>query len=543
MITNADEYISRLKPGTPINVDLLEFYLEGHPDPPFVISLCRGLREGFRIGYSGQRTSTFYPNLRSANLHPDILEHNLLTEVQNGHTAGPFPSPPFSNFRISPLGLVPKKHSEKWRTIFHLSYPKNSNSSINANIPIEEYTLQYVTIDNAIHLLLSLGKGAFMSKTDVQSAFRIIPVHPLDWELLGMQWKGLYFFDTVLPFGLRSAPFLFNMLSDALEWIIRSKLNIPGVLHILDDFFIALAPPRSHCATALCQLLTLFTDLDIPLAPGKTFRPSTELEFMGILLDSTNMEARLPEDKLTRLRSLVSSWQSKTSCRLRDLQSLIGSLHFACKVVAPGRPFLRRIIALTCGLSNPYSFIRLGQEFHKDLDMWALFLASWNGVNLFLPPFSPCTDFIPLVTDAAGSIGYGAYYHPHWFQGKWLPQHCISSTPDMSIAWQELFPIYLACALWGPLWCNRHVRFSCDNQAVVSIINTKSSKIARIMDLLRAITLSTLKYNFTLTAVHVAGVQNGIADSLSRFQMERFRELAPGASPTGYPIPEYLIHI
>ena len=144
----------------------------------FVNFLCSGLRDGFHIGYSGPRTHSFYPNLRSANLHPDILEQNLLTEVLNGHTAGPFLSPPFINCRILPLCLVPTKHSDKWRTIFHLSYPKNSSTSINANIPIEDYTLQYVTIDNAIHLLLSLGKGAFMSKTDIQSAFRIIPITP-----------------------------------------------------------------------------------------------------------------------------------------------------------------------------------------------------------------------------------------------------------------------------------------------------------------------------------------------------------------------------
>ena len=540
LITNADDLLPSLKPQTPINVDLLESYLEGHPDKHFVATLCSGLREGFRIGYHGPRNQTSYPNLRSANLHPDILEQNLLTEVLNGHTVGPFSTPPFPNFRISPLGLVPKKHSDKWRTIFHLSYPKKSPSSINANIPIEQFTLRYISIDNAIHLLLSLGKGAFMFKTDVQSAFRIIPVHPLDWELLGMQWKGLYFFDTVLPFGLRSASFLFNTLSDALEWIICHKLHIPGVLHILDDFFIACAPPRPQCSTALCQLLTLFTELDIPIAPGKTFPPSTHLEFMGILLDSMKMEARLPDNKLIRLRELVSSWQHKTCCRLRELQSLIGSLHFACKVVAPGRPFLRRMISLTRSLSNPSSFIRLGREFHKDLDMWALFLSSWHGVHLFLPPYSPSTDFIPLFTDAAGSIGYGAYLHPLWFNGKWLPQHQLAPNQDISIAWQELFPIYLACALWGSLWCNKHVRFSCDNLTVVSILNTKSSKTPRIMDLLRPIILLSLQHNFTLTAVHVAGLQNGTADSLSRFQMERFRELAPGASPTCYPIPEYL---
>jgi len=90
-----------------------------------------------------------------------------------------------------------------------------------------------------------------MSKLDIKAAFQNIPVNPSDWELLGMKWQGLYFFDMVLPFGLGSAPFLFDQFYSALEWIIQKKLHIPKVIHILDDFFIAAAPPRTHCATAL----------------------------------------------------------------------------------------------------------------------------------------------------------------------------------------------------------------------------------------------------------------------------------------------------
>ena len=101
VITNVDDFLSTPKPRTPVNVELLESYLEGHPDSHFVTSLCSGIREGFRIGYFGRQTHSFYPNLRSANLHPDILEQNLFTEVLNGHTAGPFPFPPFTHF-VSP---------------------------------------------------------------------------------------------------------------------------------------------------------------------------------------------------------------------------------------------------------------------------------------------------------------------------------------------------------------------------------------------------------------------------------------------------------
>ena len=77
-----------------------------------------------------------------------------------------------------------------------------------------------------------------MAKTDREAAFCQYPVHPDDWELLGMQWMGKYYFDKILPSGLRSAPFKFTGLSDALEWIAIYDLLISFVDHILHDVII-----------------------------------------------------------------------------------------------------------------------------------------------------------------------------------------------------------------------------------------------------------------------------------------------------------------
>ena len=80
-----------------------------------------------------------------------------------------------------------------------------------------------------------------MAKTDREAAFCQYPVHPDDWELLGMQWTGKYYFDKILPFGLGSgmvAPFKFTGLSDALEWIAIYDLLISFVDHILHDVII-----------------------------------------------------------------------------------------------------------------------------------------------------------------------------------------------------------------------------------------------------------------------------------------------------------------
>ena len=74
----------------------------------------------------------------------------------------------------------------------------------------------------------------------------LIPIHPADWHLLGIYWQSQYYVDLYLPFGLRSAPFLFNLLSEALEWILKNNYGLKHVLHILDDFFIA-EPSRLQC--------------------------------------------------------------------------------------------------------------------------------------------------------------------------------------------------------------------------------------------------------------------------------------------------------
>ena len=531
------DYLSRLSPSTPINIPKLSSYINDHPDCASVATLITGLTHGFKIGFQGPRVPKEYSNLLSAKVNPSIISKNILKEVQMGHTAGPFTSPPFPNLQVYPIGVVPKKHSTDWRTIFHLSYPKHHSTSVNANISPTDYSLHYITVDNAISIIQRLGQGCFMSKLDIKSAFRNIPVHPSDWELLGIKWKGLYYFDTVLPFGLRSAPYLFDQFSRMVEWVIKTKLAIPNVIHILDDFFFVTKPPRSDCLTALCNILCLFTELDIPIAPGKTFAPTTSLEFMGVLLDSNKMEARLPLDKLTRAKETLQLWSLRKSATLQELQSLVGTLQFACRVVVPGRAFLRRIISLTKGVSNPRWHIKLNAEFRKDVSMWLTFLDHWNGASFFLGDNILSSPDLQLFTDASGSLGYGGYLNGQWFQSRWLPQHRLNPATGISIDWQEMFAIYIACFLWGPYWSGERICFWCDNLPAVVIINSKRSKSPRIMDLVRSITLLTLIHNFTFTANHIPGLDNAIADSLSRFQMDRFHSLAPNASPTPCTIP------
>ena len=108
--------------------------------------------------------------------------------------------------------------------------------------------------------------------------------------------------------------------------------------------------------------------------------------------------------------------------------------------------------------------------------MWLTFLNHWNGVSLFLGGDVLSSPDLQLFTDASGSHGYGGYLNGEWFQAPWLPQHFLNPTMGISVDWQELFAIYIACYLWGPWWSDKHICMWCDNLPVVSIINSKRSK-------------------------------------------------------------------
>ena len=70
------------------------------------------------------------------------------------------------------------------------------------------------------------GQGALMAKFDVETAYRNIAVHADDRYLLGLKWRDHYYVDVALPFGLRSAPFIFSSVADMVEWILRHAHNV-----------------------------------------------------------------------------------------------------------------------------------------------------------------------------------------------------------------------------------------------------------------------------------------------------------------------------
>ena len=155
--------------------------LAHHPDKAFTSQLLTALQHGVDISYKGPVGPNDARNLPSALQHPHIIDAELAKECAAGHILGPFHSRPLENLHCSGIGVVPKKN--KWRMITHLSAP--AGNSINDFISKEDFSLHYTSIDNAVKILLSLGKGARMAKVDLKSAFRMVPVREDRYKVEG----------------------------------------------------------------------------------------------------------------------------------------------------------------------------------------------------------------------------------------------------------------------------------------------------------------------------------------------------------------------
>ncbi len=520
---------------SPIKVEALIQLLEKYPNKKSANILKEGFTHGFKLGYQGERKAREAPNLKSVVKDPVRAMEKLNKEIDKHRIAGPFKNCPIPNLIISPIGLIPKAEPGKFRLIQHLSYPEGE--SINDKIDPEVCVVKYASFDEAVRIVVCVGKGALMAKADIESAFRLLPIHPEDFQLLGIKVKDNYYVDKALPMGASCSPAFFEKFSTFIEWVVKREAATDRVSHYADDFiFVGDESGISSCARLVAQFENVCQKLGVPLAKEKSVGPTTKITYLGLEIDSVKQVIAVPQNKLEDIKKKVNDVLNASTISLRSLQSVIGSLSFICKAVSPGRAFLRRLIDLTCGEKKSNESIELSQGARTDLEMWAIFLRQYNGNSIIPEQAWIEGQDLELFTDASGEVGCGGYYRGKWFQSRWPSEEF----KDFSIAWLEFFPILVAVVIWGDSLQGKRIIIRSDNKAVVSILNRQTSRCPKIMKLLRFFVLQCLKLNVAFCARHIAGKNNDIADALSRFQMERFRIAAPTAEASSTPIPDFL---
>ncbi len=516
-----------------MQIDNLLPYLEGYNQNE-INFLHSGFTQGFDVGFEGPQLSYVAENSKKIKMAPEVAERKINQELIAGRISGPYDHPPLPNFRVSPLSIRPKKQVGHFRLLHDLSFPYD-NTSTNAGIPENIKSVHYTRLSDAMETIVKLGKNCYLAKTDISSAFRIIPLARKNYNLMGFRWNSAYYYDMCLPQGLGTSCAIFEKFSTALHWVAEHKLHIPHMHHILDDFLIA-ATTYTECKHQLTSFLQFCAHIGVPMAPEKTFGPSLSLPFLGINLSSVTMLATLPQDKLDECRQDINHLLEQKRGTLKKIQSVNGKLNFACSVVLPGRAFLRRLSALTAGLQKPHHTRHLNKDIQEDLKMWLFFLEHYNGKTFFLQQLLDSNGGLNLCSDAS-KLGFGCTYKNQWVQCTWPEEW----TKNYDINFLELYAILVALTVWGSHLKNSTVRFYCDNLPSVEILRKQSSDSPLMMCLVRHIVLTCMVHNILLAPRHIVGVNNILCDRISRFKCNSSLLQEYGMNQSPVPIPAHLL--
>ncbi len=201
---------------TPLRVEAWRSMLKDHPDRPKVEYVLTGMSIGFEIGFNHHthQCTPLRRKMHSTRDHPQVVSAYLANELHLGRIHDPCRQPPgTTNLHTSPIGVIPKKHKPgQWRLICDLSAPKGN--SVNDGIEPDSCSMRYTSTADAIG---RLGRHTLLAKIDVKE-----PIGSFHTPLRqGVAWATLareHLRRRSLPFGLRSAPKMFDALADMLNW-------------------------------------------------------------------------------------------------------------------------------------------------------------------------------------------------------------------------------------------------------------------------------------------------------------------------------------
>ena len=422
---------------------------------------------------------------------------------------------------------------------------------LNYFTPEEKCSVKYRDLDYVVKTCIKLGLTGliFYSKTDIKSAFRLVPLNRKSYCWLVLKAKhpitGVtsYFFDKCLPFGASISCSHFQRFSEALRHIFEHKMGQQMILtNYLDDFLFVQMSEKC-CNELVRNFLKLAGELGVPIAQEKTEWASTQVVFLGILLDGLKHQMVIPEVKRQRAENWLKLLSSKKKATIENLQSLAGLLNFLNKAIIPGRVFTRRMYAKFSQhkYQNLWKFhhVTLDREFKEDCLMWLEFLKS-DYRDIVSRPFldflgeSVAVD-IEFTSDTLANVklGYGAVYRKSWLFGQW-PQGFITEKKP-SIEFLELYALCMGIFTWIDSFRNKSVVIYCDNTSVMNMVNYTTSGCKFCMILIRKLTLLCLIKNVKLFVRYIWSKDNSLSDSLSRLNFREFYRLTKDKGFDTYP--------
>ncbi|SPO31550.1 uncharacterized protein UTRI_10299 [Ustilago trichophora] len=499
-------------------------FLDLYPDQAFATQLRGALRHGVKLGYDGPLRHNARPDVNNLPMDSADVQHlrrEIETRMQEGrlrHVANP------SDVRLvcSPVGVVPKPHSDKRRTIYHLSHPRKPGArlpSVNDGIHPSFVTIRYESLD-AIMEFIREHPSASLWKADLEDAFRHVIVSESDARLMGIHFDRRHYQECALAFGGRSSPFLFNLFAEFLHWLTTfalqsvtpSSTSHSEVSHYLDDFFGA-SDASANPATPVQVLSLASAALGFRISRKKTLWDTTRLEVLGIELDSVAQTASITHQRRQRILQLCGRIVDRGRASLLELQQVAGHLQFVTRVAPHGRAFLCRLYdAVRSHYKAPFGR-RISKATRSELLWWIATLNTWDGVSLLQP--SPLV--VEHVWTDASKRCIGAHLGTMDEPVAAFSHELARRHRRKDIRFLEALAVLEALRRFAPLWLGpRRVVVHVDNENVKYGLRKGSIRDPQTQALFRAIFSLCLQQHIDLVPIRVSSEANILADALSR---------------------------
>ena len=482
------------------------------------------------------------PNSREVRRNPHIAQELVNKEIAAGHILGPFNNPPLPALVYSPINIVPKPGTNKYRLIHDLSHPRNSDQSVNSCIPEENSSVKYKYIEDVIDMALHLGPGIWSARIDILHAFLNASMAESEIGVLAFSLNGKTYLNVALAFGASSSCAIFKKIATCLEFIVSNETQIPWISHFLDDFPL-LRKTRELLIQFMSDFYRIMAEINMPVAVDKTLGPTQILEYLGLVLDFINQTIGIPEKKRTKslalIESLLTAHRNHKTVTVKQIQKVAGTLNFIAQALPAGRPFIMSLYRLARTKEGEKEkqghHKKVTREVADDMKMIKEWLQESAHQKVKTVPFLHREPVfyseLEMYSDTAGhpDLGLGIYFRGDWRQGLWRDTNLFKDNYRPNIAILELLAAVVTVFVWGDKLKGQSIILRTDSKATEGFINSMKADIPACSQLLREVSKICLHFQIRIRAVWIEGEKNTFSDKISRNLMGDFFQLMPTA--------------
>ncbi|KAK3278614.1 hypothetical protein CYMTET_13454 [Cymbomonas tetramitiformis] len=472
-------------PGVRYTEKLFEWFRPGEE------SLERGCREGHGMEFVQKTPRYRRDNHPSCYEYADRSEADLLRSVGKGVLEGPLHYEPWS---VTPLGSIYQPEKDKFRNVWNARASRVDES-------LEPASADYDYLED---ILKHQRPACWQHGWDLSDAFWNNPRYQPHCDYMGVMTpvsKEFYraHYDM---FGFCDAPKHQAEMARVFKRMLNGTVHMDGKSqcsgifvddgHSVADSDLSLAEATVRTQAEIAQLEAA----GIRVLVHKTHRPSTGKAFIGREIDSVSQQVGASEARVQKNVALAEALEQQyplgTPVPRRELAAVVGEFQFLAPLIRGGQNMLTPLYRARDRFTDPAVATRHAAAQWEDRVTVEMGREARDALGQFCQAFrSRPTRRYYLEKDPSIS-------------GWWTGQH----SGDRDYLTEHLSP--------GRLEGSR-VLLRTDNTTTMSITNRQGTMSPELWPIVDRMFKAAIRHDLDLAAEHIPGVENGLADGLSRF--------------------------